>query len=88
MIWQSCLIFSYIGPDQMLPVASMAATIIGGTLMCGRYVLYGVCREPHDFSSVEGNCRRHSAPKRRCAFVAVSDRNAKIDAQSGHVRRI
>ena len=42
MIWHSCLIFSYIGPDQMMPVASVAATIIGGTLMCGRYVLYGL----------------------------------------------
>ena len=39
MIWQSGLILSYIGPDRMMTVASVAATILGGLLMCGQSLL-------------------------------------------------
>jgi hypothetical protein len=38
------MLLAYIGPDTILPVASALAAIVGGLLLCGRYVWTTILR--------------------------------------------
>jgi hypothetical protein len=74
-------IFAYIGPDAMLPMTSVIATIVGLTLMFGRYVfqkLARVCRmiAPRP---VQRALRNHLRPRRGKAAMRQVAGEARAD---------